>query len=133
LEQAYRNSLLTGRYPACVLWLEIRPGSVDVNVDSSPRYPSRFVLEIDPDDLEYTSPVREELIKDAREYIAAANTYLFGAKPPALFSVGDRVKHPIMGEGAVAAVDTDAGAYLIAFDTVATPRNISFRAKLEKA
>ncbi|MBR5428186.1 MAG: UvrD-helicase domain-containing protein [Clostridia bacterium] len=103
------------------------------NLDSSPRYPSRFVLEIDPDDLEYTSPVREELIKDAREYIAAANTYLFGAKPPALFSVGDRVKHPIMGEGAVAAVDTDAGAYLIAFDTVATPRNISFRAKLEKA
>ncbi|MCR5138189.1 MAG: DNA mismatch repair endonuclease MutL [Oscillospiraceae bacterium] len=32
LEQAYRNTLLTGRYPACVLWLEIRPGSVDVNV-----------------------------------------------------------------------------------------------------
>ncbi|MBR4474141.1 MAG: DNA mismatch repair endonuclease MutL [Oscillospiraceae bacterium] len=32
LEQAYRNSLLTGRYPACVLYLEIRPGSVDVNV-----------------------------------------------------------------------------------------------------
>ena len=32
LEQAYKNSLLTGRYPACVLWLEIRPGSVDVNV-----------------------------------------------------------------------------------------------------
>ncbi len=32
LEQAYKNTLLTGRYPACVLWLEIRPGSVDVNV-----------------------------------------------------------------------------------------------------
>ena len=32
LEQAYRNTLLTGRYPACVVWLEIRPGAVDVNV-----------------------------------------------------------------------------------------------------
>lgn len=32
LEQAYRNTLLTGRYPACVIWLEIRPGAVDVNV-----------------------------------------------------------------------------------------------------
>ena len=32
LEQAYRNTLLTGRYPACVLYLELRPGSVDVNV-----------------------------------------------------------------------------------------------------
>ena len=32
LEQAYKNSLLTGRYPACVIHLEIRPGAVDVNV-----------------------------------------------------------------------------------------------------
>ena len=32
LEQAYRNTLLTGRYPACVVYLEIRPGAVDVNV-----------------------------------------------------------------------------------------------------
>ena len=32
LEQAYKNSLLTGRYPACVIWLEIAPGAVDVNV-----------------------------------------------------------------------------------------------------
>jgi len=32
LEQAYRNSLLTGRFPACVIWLEIAPGAVDVNV-----------------------------------------------------------------------------------------------------
>ena len=32
LEQAYKNTLLTGRYPACVIWMEIRPGSVDVNV-----------------------------------------------------------------------------------------------------
>ena len=32
LEQAYKNTLLTGRYPACVIWLEIAPGSVDVNV-----------------------------------------------------------------------------------------------------
>ena len=32
LEQAYKNTLLTGRYPACVLYLEIRPGAVDVNV-----------------------------------------------------------------------------------------------------
>ena len=32
LELAYRNTLLTGRYPACVLYLEVRPGSVDVNV-----------------------------------------------------------------------------------------------------
>ena len=32
LEQAYKNTLLAGRYPACVLYLDLAPGSVDVNV-----------------------------------------------------------------------------------------------------
>ena len=32
VEQAYKNSLLTGRYPACVLYLGLGYGSVDVNV-----------------------------------------------------------------------------------------------------
>lgn len=32
VEQAYKNTLLTGRFPACVLWLEISPSAVDVNV-----------------------------------------------------------------------------------------------------
>jgi len=32
LEQAYKNTLLTGRYPACALYLDLSLGSVDVNV-----------------------------------------------------------------------------------------------------
>ena len=32
VEQAYKNTLLTGRFPACVLYLEPSLGSVDVNV-----------------------------------------------------------------------------------------------------
>ena len=32
VEQAYKNTLLTGRYPACVLYLDMGFGSVDVNV-----------------------------------------------------------------------------------------------------
>ena len=32
LEQAYKNTLLTGRYPACALYLTLPFGSVDVNV-----------------------------------------------------------------------------------------------------
>lgn len=32
VEQAYKNTLLTGRYPACVIYLELGCGSVDVNV-----------------------------------------------------------------------------------------------------
>ncbi|MBR4392667.1 MAG: DNA mismatch repair endonuclease MutL [Oscillospiraceae bacterium] len=32
LEQAYKNTLLSGRFPACVIYLDIQPGAVDVNV-----------------------------------------------------------------------------------------------------
>lgn len=32
LEQAYKNTLLTGRFPACVLYITVSPGAVDVNV-----------------------------------------------------------------------------------------------------
>ena len=32
VEQAYRNTLLTGRYPSCVLYLTLSFSSVDVNV-----------------------------------------------------------------------------------------------------
>ena len=32
VEQAYRNTLLTGRFPACCIYLTLSPGSVDVNV-----------------------------------------------------------------------------------------------------
>ncbi len=32
LEESYRNSVMTGKYPACVLFLDIPPETVDVNV-----------------------------------------------------------------------------------------------------
>ena len=32
LEQAYKNTLLSGRFPACVLYLTLSPGRADVNV-----------------------------------------------------------------------------------------------------
>lgn len=32
VEQAYKNNLLVGRFPACVIYIELSPGAVDVNV-----------------------------------------------------------------------------------------------------
>jgi DNA mismatch repair protein MutL len=32
LEQAYKNALFTGKFPACVLYITVRPNTVDVNV-----------------------------------------------------------------------------------------------------
>lgn len=32
LQEAYKNTVMVGKYPACVLFLEVQPASVDVNV-----------------------------------------------------------------------------------------------------
>ena len=32
LEEAYRNSIMTGKFPACVLYIDVPPNTIDVNV-----------------------------------------------------------------------------------------------------
>ena len=100
------------------------------NVDGSPRYPSRFLLDIDPALLEYTAPPREGLIREAREYAAMSEKYM-PEQEELRFSPGDRVRHAIIGPGTVVELDENQGAYVIAFDALSTTRKISFRAKLE--
>lgn len=102
------------------------------NIDGSPRYPSRFLLDIAPELLEHTEPPQEGLIRDARDYIALSEKRL-PEKEPEAFAVGQRVRHSIMGLGTVVDVDTTKGAHIVRFDCLETPRAISFRAKLEAA
>ncbi len=101
------------------------------NIDGSMRYPSRFLLDIDPELLEYTEAPSEGLIRGAREYIALSERTLPLEASRAAFEVGARVRHPIMGPGTVVAVDEDKGAHVVQFDGAATPRAISFKARLE--
>ena len=44
LEQAYRNALLPGRFPGCVLYITLKPSAVDVNVHPA-KTEVRFVRE----------------------------------------------------------------------------------------
>ena len=101
------------------------------NLDGSPRYPSRFILDIDSSLLEYTEQPRDGLIRDAREYIAASEKFLPEQEQSAVYEVGQRVRHAILGAGTVRAVDVDKSAYMIEFDALDTQRRISFRVKLE--
>ncbi len=54
LEQAYKNQLLTGRYPACVLFLELRRSAMDVNVHPA-KTEVRFLQERQVFDAVYRS------------------------------------------------------------------------------
>ncbi len=100
-------------------------------LDGSPRYPSRFILDVDPELIEYTQPPREELIREARSYIAANQSALPAEEGPKTLAPGTRVRHPILGPGTVLEADTERGAHLVKFDAMDTPRAIAFRAKLE--
>lgn len=102
------------------------------NFDGSPRYPSRFLLDIDPPLLTFTQPPQERLIADARQYIESSARFLsVGAEKP-VFEAGDRVRHSVFGDGTVLDTDAQKSAHIVQFDGVSTPRAISFRAKLEK-
>ena len=100
------------------------------NIDGSPRYPSRFILDIDQTLLEYTEKPKDGLIEDAGSYFAVTEKHLPDSFEEDLFTVGQRVQHHLLGEGTILDIDRDKLAYLIKFDTVKTPRMISFRVKL---
>lgn len=101
--------------------------------ENMPRYPSRFLLEIDPDTLQFSNRPSEVALEQASAAIAFADQRIADRSTSSSFTVGDRVKHPAFGVGVVCEVDQDMRAYTIEFDSLDTTRVITFRAKLEKA
>ena len=102
------------------------------NFDGSPRYPSRFVLDIDPALISFVPDMDENLIKEARAHIRLSDRGLRPEKDDDLLKEGDRIRHRIFGSGTITGVDIDRSAYIIRFDDMDTDRRITFRAKIEK-
>ena len=102
------------------------------NLDGSERFPSRFILDIDPALLEFTAPPREGLLAEARESISASEKRLGAGGAPETFAPGTRVRHLVFGTGTVLSVDLEKGAHVVQFDGMPTPRTIAFRAKLSR-
>ena len=102
------------------------------NFDGSPQYPSRFILDIDRQLIQFTKEPREGLIKEAEDYIELSRKYLPDSESDIVFPVGQRVRHAVFGTGTVTDVDRDRGAHVIQFDSMDTPRRISFRVKMER-
>lgn len=103
------------------------------NFDGSMQYPSRFLLDIDESLLTYDRRPSDPLISDTIAYIRYSDRYLDGYLPKeGNFQVGDKIRHKIFGLGTILSVDSSQSAYLIQFDRMDTPRQISFRVHLEK-
>ncbi len=105
-------------------------GAEGYNFDGSPRYPSRFILDIDDELLEYDNKPADSLIADAKEYITLREKYMPENLESELLPVGAKIRHEYLGEGSILDIDTDKGAYLVQFDSLPTPRAISFRVKI---
>lgn len=101
------------------------------NFDGTPRYPSRFVLDIEEPYFEYTEKPAESLIEDARFYIRVNDKHRFGAIGDPEMAEGVRVQHEYLGQGTILSIDKTRTAYLVKFDNSPTPRMISFKVKLE--
>ena len=104
------------------------------NFDGSPRYPSRFVFDIDRSCMDYVVEVRDELVKEVREYARLHDKFSEAGKTTAAarFQPGDRVRHPVLGDGEIISVDEEKSAYEIRFDRLPTPRVVSFRIALAR-
>ena len=115
--------------------------------ESGTRYPSRFLLEMNLDELDVVRGFSEDLLLAARDFIAESdsnrdflsdfeNDESLGAvkkAPTAEFVVGDRVMHKIFGVGTVSSIDKKNFCYEITFDKFATPRSIQFDFPLVRA
>jgi DNA helicase-2/ATP-dependent DNA helicase PcrA len=102
------------------------------NFDGSPRYPSRFVLDIDPALISFVPDIDEDLIREAKASIRLSSRGLRSENDTDLLQEGDRIRHRVFGPGTIRGVDRDRSAYIIRFDDMDTDRRITFRAKIEK-
>lgn len=102
------------------------------NFDGSPRYPSRFILDIDRDLLHFTEAPKAGLLKEAESYIQLVDSHFRRSDDAAVFHIGDRVRHRAFGLGTIHDVDLDQSAYTIRFDDLPTERRLSLRVKMEK-
>lgn len=101
--------------------------------ENMPRYPSRFLLEIDPATLEFSNPPTEVQMQQARSAYGFTDKWIADMSAAPEFSVGDRVVHSVFGEGEIQDIDREKRAYVIQFDSLPTARALSFRVKLERA
>lgn len=101
------------------------------NLDSSPRFPSRFILEVDRGDIDYVNEPDEALVKEARDYIRLESKHLKKEDKSELFEEGARIEHMIFGAGTITALDMEMQAYMIKFDKQQTERFIAFKVNLK--
>lgn len=103
-----------------------------INLNGSPLYPSRFILDIKKDLLEFPKTPDEELIKSTEKYIAQNEKTIEEAENAKKLKIGDKINHSVFGNGEILEIDEIKKFFVVKFEGIPTPRKISFKAKLEQ-
>ena len=99
------------------------------NYDGSFRYPSRFLFNAEKENVDYVVPLDPDLEEQAMEQIRKSEDLDTGPRQKNE-AVGNRVLHPVFGEGTVIGIPRDQEGYIIQFDAMVTPRTFGPAAKL---
>ena len=98
--------------------------------DGIPRYPSRFLLDIDQELLEYAERPEDRLIESTRRFIESESRILKKPEDHELAEPGQRVEHAVFGPGTVLELRVKEHSYLVKFDRMETPREISMKVRM---
>ncbi len=120
MEEERRLAYVAMTRAESVLYLTDSEG---MGLDSNMKYPSRFIFDIEPELLQYTVELSEELIELAKAHITTDERKL----DITLFPTGTEIAHPTLGKGKIIAADAGNSCYIVRFDS-GIERNISFSA-----
>lgn len=103
------------------LWLSESEGR---NLNGGIRFPSRFIFDIDKNFLEYTSPLSENFIAEAKSEIENFDRLIQSREQTENLKAGDEIIHAILGRGKILEVKKEDGAFIVKFEQISTPRKI---------
>ena len=87
---------------------------------------SRFLEEIGTENYRRIGQISYELAQESREYTNRLNREIEAEiRSPLDKKIGDLVEHHAFGSGVVQGIDVKRGCYIVKFDNMAQPRNIS--------
>lgn len=101
--------------------------------ENTPRHPSRFLLDINPETLIFSNRPTDAQINEARSAFSSNNRRIEELSIKPAFSKGDRICHKVFGTGTIHKIDLERRVYVIDFDNLPTSRSIAFRIALTPA
>ncbi|MBO7244951.1 MAG: UvrD-helicase domain-containing protein [Alphaproteobacteria bacterium] len=100
--------------------------SEGLNFDNSFRYPSRFILEINPKLLTFITKLDEEYKNQTKQQITRIDAFINNTQMHN-YEVGSTINHKYLGKGTLIEYNQNDNTGLIKFENIETPRLIKIK------